>query len=923
MPPEDQFYSDFTGNDVTSNLGLGKSSNRFIVRNAYQYIVWVYSAVNAVAESISGVPFRFYEGRPADGNVIEDPEHYVNAAFSPPNEEVPSLKELIKMSFINLGLFGETFLWPDVKRKKGQVQHVDLWLKSAFLFQPVTGQDRLIGWKEAENVHNTAQIKRTYKLKEIAQLKYPNPYQKWRGMSPLSAGRLPLEQDVSMSRWNAGFFKGGLNNPFVILLKENLQPKQFEEFLKKLQSSFSGFVDGQLPLVLDGDAKAEKLMQSLKDLDFAKGKEVTREEILALFGVPPTLVGLFARATFTNSREQKKMFWQNTCNPKMEYFRDVFQLSILAHIFPGIYCDFDWSGIDALRDDPKDKADADYKKAQSVAIYAGLGYVKEDIATILDDPSLAVGDGELKPPTLDDEPKPPTEPEDEPDDVEEDNIISKISSYGIKVIQHEGSIFIKTTEEVEEEYSRLYNKNVLSVFEDRWTKFINSFFNEAAEEILRRQARGEHPLLMEAQWAGIWEDMSLPLVDSIFSEGMRRVVREIENPQTLLTSFGKLSPDLADILPAAQLEEIEKVIRALGDRTTGVAAGMIGTVNNAMAEAIAKSMTPMEMRDFLMNNVATLTASKAITIARTVSGSAYNAARYHGALAKGGKRHKWLSAGDGAVRDKHLLEHGNEVVIGQRFPVTGMKHPMDPSGRVEDIVNCRCTSYVTQVLTGPKRNQAVTTIPDNQPPDIWPTDLTPDQMSAILKENFNIQQLLIPGASAGVLKYGNIIGREFAKLFSNYPKLEITLREAGVLKAPGSKPLNTIEITQDEFIKEFVTSIYRSAESVIKIAVKTLPLKDMLTIGGWVVGKDLNTVLRHSYAHHVEKILLRDKALAEEWKGALKSIDAYLGEISYISTSAKSEAFAEAFAAYTSPLYKDSTVKLPAEVEVIMRRLLG
>lgn len=84
----------------------------------------------------------------------------------------------------------------------------------------------------------------------------------------------------------------------------------------------------------------------------------------------------------------------------------------------------------------------------------------------------------------------------------------------------------------------------------------------------------------------------------------------------------------------------------------------------------------------------------AVRNARTAVTSAQNGGRQRGfeqAHDNGIKfKKEWLSAHDGRVRDSHAHLDGVKVEYNKKFP-NGLMYPADPSGRPEEVYNCRCT----------------------------------------------------------------------------------------------------------------------------------------------------------------------------------------------------------------------------------------
>ena len=51
----------------------------------------------------------------------------------------------------------------------------------------------------------------------------------------------------------------------------------------------------------------------------------------------------------------------------------------------------------------------------------------------------------------------------------------------------------------------------------------------------------------------------------------------------------------------------------------------------------------------------------------------------------------WLTSGLKGVRDSHLLYESQGFVSMDYEYAPGLKHPGDPNGAANEIINCRCT----------------------------------------------------------------------------------------------------------------------------------------------------------------------------------------------------------------------------------------
>ena len=666
----------------TNTLGNQKV-RKYNLKDSYKVVSWVYSCVTRIADSIAGIPVYFYTEDEAGERFEIDSQHPLSMLFSPPKEwQITSMTELIKLTVIYNELFGESF-WK-YQLKSGMPIEVDVI--NPFKLQPLFHKkdpELIVGWGEWE----MGSIKNIYTLGQITQYKYPNPYNKWRGQAPLSALRLPIEQELNMGFWNAEFFRSGLRSPIAILIDKVLKGNQRKEIIEEIEKNYAGFMNGQKPLMVEGGADVKTLMTTIKDLDFIQGKQLTREEICSAFGVPPALVGIYRYANYANSEAQERLFWNNTLIPKMRYIQEVLQVHLCDDYYPEIKVDFRWENIDVLKEDETKKAEINYKNAQTVETYLTNGFTREEIAEIIGVPAIASTSSDGEGGT----PPPPSLPTDE------EPIIEMIEHFKYDVIDHPLYIEHKASSDALSIMNDVYNEHVLEYYTLRWERFISSFLENATRTLIKRIDKGSmHPFLSEIRWSSMWSEFSLPIVDAIYSQGVRNVLSEMESPKkSMFFTAYKVQGDITNLYEPQQVDVMNLAINDINNKTKGFSIKMVNELNRVTQGAIMAGATPNQIRKLLQQSMGNIFSSNALTVARTVTGSAYNSARFTGAGMKGGFKHTWSSSRDSVVRDTHVMEHGNETVIGTVFPVTKLLHPLDPKGKAEEIINCRCTAFVS------------------------------------------------------------------------------------------------------------------------------------------------------------------------------------------------------------------------------------
>ncbi|MBI5267314.1 MAG: phage portal protein, partial [candidate division Zixibacteria bacterium] len=108
--------------------------------------------------------------------------------------------------------------------------------------------------------------------------------------------------------------------------------------------------------VLSSGGKFHDITPSLDKLVSDLLTKTPRETILAVFGVPPVLAGIFEYANYANSREQIKIFWQHTILPLQRIVLGAINRQLVETFWPGLQVAADSSQINALQEDENEKA---------------------------------------------------------------------------------------------------------------------------------------------------------------------------------------------------------------------------------------------------------------------------------------------------------------------------------------------------------------------------------------------------------------------------------------------------------------------------------------------------------------------------------------------------------------------------------------
>jgi HK97 family phage portal protein len=605
----------------------------FSVGQSYNRIAWVYACVNIIATTAASAPLAFYKGEAIPKNKITDPDHPVNQLFTTPKEpEIPSLRALLRTTFSYLGITGQ--VWWVFERKRGQL----VTIEPKTDLKPIFAKDNktLIGWKYTDSGGKVT----NYTLEQVLPILYFNPGDSYSGLSPLSAARLSVETEFNIAGWNSSFFKTGMKNPLLIQSKGTLTKEQKQEIKKEIINYYSGIEGGHGAVLLQGNIEVTPLTVGQKDVDFVMGKKLSREEICSLYGVPPALVGIFEYSNYANTKEQRKIFWENTLLPKMDQIADLIQVNVLNKEFPGIICKWDTSQILGLRPEAKDVADAAKK-------YAEIGYSPSQIAIILNVPEL---DQEIVAPVTTESPSQSTEPKPSTQEPQQEQIaLSKNADAFVRWSKNYGKLDRLTVEPIVESTAKRIEDFIVH---------LSSIKNKSIK-------------INEQKWVDLWEDTVGKELRKAGSNGIESAIIALKAVQ----DQGKIS-DIKSInksIPYNLSVKLKNNIEELVKESYSVAKELINSTNS------------------LVKNLKEV----AISLAKNLVFTIREKLKYITLANMNVSQLSWVS-GD----DQHELMHGQTRSIESAiFPVLYTSHPRDKGMSVGDVHDCYCTIVPIEFVT--------------------------------------------------------------------------------------------------------------------------------------------------------------------------------------------------------------------------------
>ena len=642
-------------------------------------------AIGTIAEDAASVPWELYP----DGAEDSIESHPVLDLWEKPNKNMNGL-QLWVGTYVSYMLFGESFwYYPDVSlnRSTGSraLSAISRLGEGLVLLDPRRMTYRVEGGDVKWYIRTGDSVDVPLDGDRLTPFRRYNPYNHVRGLSKVEAIIAEAAGDHAAAQWNERFFgenNGMASGLLVPAIGANLTPDQRNDLLRTWNQRHGQTKRsiGVLPAGWD----FKDLGISQRDMDFKGLREYSREQILAMFGVPPFLAGVMDKANYANAREQKEVYWYGT----IQRFLTEIQATINADFLPKLGIENisaypNWEIVKALTENLAEKVIV-AKELFSMGFTKAMINERLDLGfdvDMLDDADIGYLPFSLSPVALLSEPRtpagpatPPPEDDEEPDPEDEEK-------------RFKGPL----ANTAREARRALVWRAIVSQTRDieiQIDKTTRRFFRAVRDGVMAQLGGPKGWLIKQ----GI-EDMDIEqLLAFIEDEGKKYYRAMTPQYKAAMKRGGEAIVLETGVAISFNLLDPE-VIAALGrlyNRSKLIEETVYRQLQNEIAESMAAHETLAELTA-RVEAVTDASMSRAHTIARTESGAAYGGGRYESMKQAGIKRHEWLSSHDPDVRDTHAGLDGQPRDIGSPFS-NGLMYPKDPSGPPEEVINCRCVA---------------------------------------------------------------------------------------------------------------------------------------------------------------------------------------------------------------------------------------
>ena len=310
----------------------------------YETYVWVYACVFAINTNGAKVPFRIFKRKPNGEKGDEVLSGWPWTLFNRPNP-LQSNFDFNEALISSLELTGSAFIEKDNPTRPEQ-----MYVMRPDFIEVIGSRSNLVD-KIIYDVNGSVA---EFEPEDIVNFKYYHPRSEIYGLSPVMPATNSIVLDLFSITYSKNFFKNGGQLSMYLKVKNELNDEEHERLREEVRTMYGGVDRAHLIGVLDNDAEFKEVGNSPANALLKEQRLMNRDEIMAIYGVPPIMMGLVSDITYNNGLEQEKGFWQNKMQPTLRKVSDKWNVDFLER--NGFIGEYDFSDIAALQEDMEKKS---------------------------------------------------------------------------------------------------------------------------------------------------------------------------------------------------------------------------------------------------------------------------------------------------------------------------------------------------------------------------------------------------------------------------------------------------------------------------------------------------------------------------------------------------------------------------------------
>jgi len=234
---------------------------------------------------------------------------------------------------------------------------------------------------------------------ELIMEKLPNPLDPYRGLGPVQSILVDLQGAQYSARWNLNFFLNSANPGGLIEVDHKIDDTEWDDLTERWRESHQGVNRAHRVAVLEGGQKWVPNSMTMKDMDFAALRNVSRDIIREAWGMHKSMMGVSDDVNRANAQTAAEVFHAWKVIPRLDRRKDTLNNFFLP-LFgsTGENVEFDYvAPKPANREEDNAELTA---KANAASILINAGLDPHDVLVVVGLPDMGVVEQATQQPAL-------------------------------------------------------------------------------------------------------------------------------------------------------------------------------------------------------------------------------------------------------------------------------------------------------------------------------------------------------------------------------------------------------------------------------------------------------------------------------------------------------------------------------------------
>jgi len=309
-------------------------------REGFQKITWVQRCIDAIAGNQARLPIILRKDNSRDGQILtgrralRSPliEIFNTKANEGENAFIFRYRLSSQLLMSSRGAFIEK-----VKGKDGRL--IGLSLLPPQFTAPIPDSKRFVAGYEIKMPTGQSVI---LKPEDVLWIRRPHPLDPYLSLTPMESAGIAIEIENLAKVYNRNYLINDGRPGGILVVKGEIDDDDKDELRNRFRGNI-GRAGHTTVISSDDGVDYVDTSASPRDAAYVQMRQIQKEEILAAFGVPESVIGNASGRTFSNAAEEHRVFWNETMLPHID---------LLARGFDELdevnYVDFDISSVPVL-----------------------------------------------------------------------------------------------------------------------------------------------------------------------------------------------------------------------------------------------------------------------------------------------------------------------------------------------------------------------------------------------------------------------------------------------------------------------------------------------------------------------------------------------------------------------------------------------